>query len=76
VPAWLIVLAWISLLVALVCSIWVIVDLRHHPQPMKIMNLVWPITMLWAGPIGISAYRHIGISAYRRIGVWAGRRRS
>lgn len=60
VPAWLTVLAWISLLVALVCAIWVIVDLRRHPQPMKIMNLVWPITMLWAGPIGIWAYQRMG----------------
>ena len=60
VPAWLTVLAWISLLVALVCAIWVIVDLHRHPQPMKIMNLVWPITMLWAGPIGIWGYRRMG----------------
>jgi hypothetical protein len=32
-------------------------------QKMGVMNFVWPITMLWAGPIGLWAYYQMGRAA-------------
>ena len=36
------------------------VDLFQHPQHMWIMNLVWPITALYAGPLAVWAYYAVG----------------
>ncbi|HKJ09222.1 MAG TPA: DUF4396 domain-containing protein [Gammaproteobacteria bacterium] len=61
VPHWLHVIAWLSLAVGSVCTLLIagdIVDGRR--QPMGIMNVVWPITGLYAGPLGLWAYRRIG----------------
>lgn len=33
-----------------------------HQQRMWIMNLVWPLTVLWSGPIGLAAYFTLGRS--------------
>ncbi|MFK4134764.1 DUF4396 domain-containing protein [Pseudomonas luteola] len=60
VPGWLHILAVLSLIAAVLCTAWVTRDVLQHPQPMKIMNIVWPITMLWAGPLGLWAYLRIG----------------
>jgi len=35
-------------------------DLIRHPQNMWIMNLVWPLTALYAGPLGSWVYMEIG----------------
>lgn len=43
---------------------------RGHRQHMWIMNVVWPVTMLWAGPLGLWPYYRYGRageeSAHRR----------
>jgi hypothetical protein len=58
-PLALVIIAWISLATAGVCSVVLAVDVLRHPQHMWIMNLVWPITALYAGPIAMWAYyRH------------------
>jgi len=37
----------------------VIVDVVRRPQPMGVMNLVWPLTMTFGGPLWLSFYfRH------------------
>lgn len=60
-PAWLFPLATFSIVIALLCCIVTCVDeLAGHQQQMWIMNLVWPITMLWAGPLGLLAYYTTG----------------
>lgn len=60
-PSWLTVLASASLVIAFVCALWIVLDLlRGHAQPMKIMNAVWPITALYAGPLGLWAYLRFG----------------
>ena len=56
VPLWLGDIAAISLVVGFLCAIVVAIDLVRHPQPMWIMNAVWPITALYLGPIAIWAY--------------------
>lgn len=57
---WLTALSIISLGLAVACTLAIALDIglgRH--QPMAIMNLVWPITALYAGPLGLWAYwRH------------------
>jgi hypothetical protein len=42
------------------CAVLTALDLLRHPQRMWIMNLVWPLTALYAGPIGLWAYAEIG----------------
>lgn len=51
------ILAWISICAGGLSAIIVYVDINMgRYQPMPIMNLVWPITALYMGPIGIFAY--------------------
>ena len=51
------------LALSLLCALIIAFDvLRGHRQPMAIMNWVWPITGLWAGPLGLWAYFRLGRS--------------
>jgi hypothetical protein len=60
-PVWLTVLAWISVGSAIVSALWIAVDLLlGNQQHMWIMNLVWPLTGLWAGPLALAAYYRVG----------------
>ena len=48
------IVAWISICAGGLSAIIVYVDINMgRYQPMPIMNLVWPITALYMGPIGI-----------------------
>jgi hypothetical protein len=63
-PEWLIIVAAVSLSVAGCCCLVIIIDLwAGHRQHMWIMNLVWPITALYAGPVALWAYFKVGRSA-------------
>ena len=54
-------ISWLSVLLGIGSSAFVALDLRRRqPQPMAVMNLVWPINALWAGLIGIWVYWAIG----------------
>lgn len=46
IPLWLTTLAWISLILGVASALVVSLDLRRHPQPMSIMNVVWPLCAL------------------------------
>ena len=51
----------ISLALGVLSSIIIIIDiLNGHPQKMKIMNVVYPITGLYAGPLALLIYFTIG----------------
>jgi hypothetical protein len=66
-PAWLHPLASFSLvLAALSCVVILADELAGHDQSMWIMNVVWPITALWAGPLGLVAYFNVGRRGTRR----------
>lgn len=60
-------IAIISLWLAGLSALVIIVDLlRGHRQHMMIMNVVWPITALYAGPLALWAYFKIGrLSSHR-----------
>lgn len=54
---WLTTLSLVSLGVAVACAAWIVVDmLRGQRQSMAIMHVVWPVTALYAGPLGLWAY--------------------
>lgn len=56
-PVWLTVIATTSLLLAIGCALVVLVDVIRHPQPMAIMNVVWPLTMLFGSVLWLRLYR-------------------
>lgn len=60
VPDWLEFLSCSVVLLSILCAGAVVVDLFRHPQRMWIMALVWPLTALYAGPLGLWAYLTIG----------------
>lgn len=64
-PEEFVILAACSLGIALLCAAWIVIDEFRRPQPMRIMNVVWPITALYAGPIGLWAYHRLGRAATR-----------
>jgi hypothetical protein len=67
VPAWLHVLAIVSLFVGFICAVWITIDEIRHPQQMWIMNLVWPITALYGGLLALWFYYAYGQTARQRV---------
>lgn len=60
-PGWLHILAMVSLITAALCAAAIVGDIATgHRQKMAIMNVVWPLTALWSGPLGLWAYFTIG----------------
>jgi hypothetical protein len=61
IPSWLYAVSIVALGIAGACAVAIIFDiLIGHKQHMWIMNLVWPITAMWAGPIALWAYFKFG----------------
>jgi hypothetical protein len=60
IPNWLAVLGIISLVLGFACAVVIGIDLLAHPQPMAIMNAVWPITALYFGPVAVGWYCALG----------------
>lgn len=60
VPSPLAVLAWFWLIAGLVCALAIVVDELRHPQKMAVMNVVWPVTALYGGPLALWAYFRLG----------------
>ncbi len=65
VSSWLHVVAWFSLAAGFVSAATILVDLRRNPQNMAIMNWVWPITALYAGPFALWTYWRFGRGSSR-----------
>ena len=59
-PAWLQVLSAVSLVVALVCAVFIALDEVKRPQHMWIMNLVWPLTALFGSVLWLAFYLKSG----------------
>lgn len=60
-PYWLTVLAWVALGSGFASSAWLVIEQLRHPQRMWIMNIVWPVTALYIGPVAIWAYYKMGL---------------
>jgi hypothetical protein len=59
--------AWVVLLSAGICASAIVVDivLLGRRQPMPIMEIVWPVTALYLGPLALLGYWRWGRSAIR-----------
>ncbi len=64
-PDWVTAFAWISLVIGFACAAWVWLDVRRRPQRMSVMNVVWPVNMLFGGIVWLLVYLRIGRSAAR-----------
>ena len=54
-------IAWLVLLIAILCALIVILDLcLRQPRGAWITNILWPLTALWAGPFGLILYCSLG----------------
>jgi hypothetical protein len=63
-PEWRHALALASVSFGVAAAVLVALDiLTGRPQPMRIMAVVWPITALWGGPVGLLLYGRIGRAA-------------
>ena len=55
------IVSWLMVLAGIASCAFVALDIRRRqPQPMAVMNWVWPINALWGGVLGIWAYWAIG----------------
>jgi hypothetical protein len=67
-PGWLTVIAWVSLSVGFCCAALISYDIivNHRPQPMGVMNFVFPITALYLGPLALALYARWGRATAQR----------
>ena len=54
------ILSILSLSLAFISALIIVFFLFIHPQSMKVMNLVWPLTALWGGILGLATYFSFG----------------
>lgn len=60
-PEWLRIVAAVSIVASIASALVIVVDIvAGRRQKMAIMNLVWPITALYFGPVGLWAYWTMG----------------
>lgn len=62
-PSWLTMLSWVALGSAFACAMWLALEVARRPQRMWIMNVVWPVTALYMGPLALWAYYRMGTSS-------------
>ena len=62
VPGWLSAVAWVSVAVALVSAMSIAFDVlaRGHRQAATTMDVVWPLSALYLGPLAVVLYRRWG----------------
>ena len=53
-------IAWISIVTAIICALWIGVDTLRHSQPMAVMNVVWPVSALYLNALALWAYYRVG----------------
>ena len=60
-------IAIISLLIGLISALIILIDILSHPQHMMIMNIVYPVTGLYAGPLALLVYFTIGRKSTKKV---------
>jgi hypothetical protein len=63
-PLWLHVLSLAAVLLGLVCAVILMIDVVRYPQPMGIMNVVWPVTALFGTVVILWLYIFYSRSAH------------
>ncbi len=68
VPAWVTILAWVYTSAGVLIGAWMVADtyLGRYRQQMWAMEIVWPITAIWSGPLGLWAYLRWGRPATQK----------
>ena len=63
------IIAWCAVILGLISSLIVIADiLAGNRQHMAVMNVVWPVTALYAGPLALWGYFTVGrLATHRRM---------
>ena len=59
-PSWLVIVSYISIALGIVTAAVIAADVIAHPQRMRIMNVVWPVTGLYFPVIGWWFYHSLG----------------
>ncbi|WP_408010500.1 DUF4396 domain-containing protein [Pseudalkalibacillus sp. A8] len=54
------VFSYFAVTLGILSALFILIDVVKNPQPMGIMNIVWPINGLYLGPLGVYAYWKIG----------------
>jgi hypothetical protein len=56
------IIAYVYLAIGFASALYIVYDIsiRRHYQMMSIMNVVWPITAWYLGPLALWSYWHIG----------------
>lgn len=49
-------IALLIVAICILCSAIIVIDIVRHPQHMWIMDVVWPVTALYSGPLGLLFY--------------------
>ena len=60
IPEWLHTLAVAAILGGFVCALIIVLHMLRWPQHMWIMNVVWPVTALYSGPLALWFYFRYG----------------
>jgi hypothetical protein len=62
IPGWLTFISWVFLSIGLLSAALILADiyLRGYREHMRIMEAVWPLTALYAGPAAVAAYLRWG----------------
>ena len=50
------IFAWLSLMIAFACALFIVADELRHPQKMAIMDVVWPVSALYFSVFAVWAY--------------------
>jgi hypothetical protein len=66
IPSWLHVVSILALTVGLLCAAVIAWQVAGDPQRMGVMDLVWPISGLYAGPLALWTYLRYGKLATKR----------
>jgi len=61
------IISILSLVAGLLSSLIIVIDiLAGHKQHMWVMNIVWPMTALYSGPLGVWVYYRLGRLSTKR----------
>ncbi len=64
-PTTLVAVSTATLALGVVCAVLLAVDVARRPQPMGVMNVVWPVTALFGSVLWVAAYLRWGRASPR-----------